>query len=273
MSAGRAANPIALHRLDILWEFDVVELVEQLVGIVGHLEEPLCHVLLNDLQTAPPTAVVLHLLIGQYSVAILTPIHRSSASLDQPRLIETDENLLIPAIIFGRRCRQCAPPVVGISHPLLIGPNHRDITLCNRVRVPAFLLRRVLGGHPEGIVSHRIEYVHSHQALETSHRIADRVVSNVAHVHIAGGVGKHLEAVELRPRGVEIGVENTSITPTCLPSRLDFCGIVCHSLISHSNFIGSIQAPGRSSRSGASPPSRGCEAGIGATSRRRAVSI
>ncbi len=61
-----------------------------------------------------------------------------------------------------------------------------------------FLLRSILGGHPEGIVAHRIEDILAHQALEASHSIANGVVAYMTHVHGARGVWEHFEAVELR---------------------------------------------------------------------------
>ncbi len=45
----RSSNPVALHRFHILRELDVVQFIEQLIGVLGHTEEPLSHILLNDL--------------------------------------------------------------------------------------------------------------------------------------------------------------------------------------------------------------------------------
>ena len=63
--------------------------------------------------------------------------------------------------------------------------------------MPPLLFGGVLCWHAERVVTHRIEHVLAHEAMESGHRIADRVVANVAHVHVARGIGEHLEAVEL----------------------------------------------------------------------------
>ena len=44
----RAADPVSLHRLDPLRPLERVEALEQLVGIIGDLEEPLLEISLHD---------------------------------------------------------------------------------------------------------------------------------------------------------------------------------------------------------------------------------
>ena len=209
----RAPNPVALHRFHILRELDVVQFIEQLIGVLSHAQEPLSHILLNDLETASPAAIILHLLIGKYGITIVAPIDWSEASLNQPSLIETEEKFLIPVIILRRRRSESPPPIIRISHPFLISTNHHDVTLRHGVRMSAFLLRGIFGRHPEGIVAHRIEDILAHQTLETSHSISNGVVAYVAHVHVAGGVREHFEAVELRTRIIDFGFKEARLLP------------------------------------------------------------
>ena len=119
-------------------------------------------------------------------------------------------------------------PVVRVAHPLLIGADASDVAVSYGVRVSALLLGGILGWHPEGIVAHRVEHVAAHQSVEAGHGVANRVIADVSHVHAAGGVGEHLEAVELRLRVVDFDFEGTCFGPRLLPTSLYFLSVVCH---------------------------------------------
>ena len=98
------------------------------------------------------------------------------------------------------------------------------------MRVPALLLGRVLGRHPERVVAHRVEHIAAHQSVEAGHGVANRVVADVPHVHAAGWVREHLEAVELGLTVVDFDFERSGIGPCLLPAGLDFLCVVCHFL-------------------------------------------
>ena len=149
---------------------------------------------------------------------------------DQAAFVEHQEHLLVPAVVVDVRGREEPSPVVRVPHPLLVGADAGDVAMSDRVRVPALLLGRVLGGHPERVVSHRVEHVAPHQAVEAGHGIADRVVADVPHVHAAGGIGEHLEAVELGLGVVDFGFEGPGIRPRLLPAGLYLLRVVCHFL-------------------------------------------
>nr|AIF06850.1 hypothetical protein [uncultured marine group II/III euryarchaeote KM3_196_E05] len=74
--------PVTLHRLDVLREGDVVEFFEQFVGVLGHVQEPLHHVPLHDLEAAAPAAVVLDLFVGEHGVAVHAPVDRCHLVFD-----------------------------------------------------------------------------------------------------------------------------------------------------------------------------------------------
>jgi hypothetical protein len=61
-----AADPVALHRLDVRGPADVLEIVQQAVGVVGDAEEPLLELARLDEVAAALAAAVDDLLVGQH---------------------------------------------------------------------------------------------------------------------------------------------------------------------------------------------------------------
>ena len=75
-----ATDPVALHGHDPLGPVELVEVVEQLLGVVGDLEEPLLEVaLLDQVAGALARAVGQDLLVGQHGLAAGAPVHRRLA--------------------------------------------------------------------------------------------------------------------------------------------------------------------------------------------------
>ena len=70
LGAVAAADPVALHRLDVLGPVDRVEVVEQPVGVVGDLEEPLLELAQLDLGAAALAVAVDHLLVGEHGLVV-----------------------------------------------------------------------------------------------------------------------------------------------------------------------------------------------------------
>src|SRR5690606_5127533 len=87
-----APDPVLLHRDDTLRPVDVAE-VQQFVGVVRDLEEPLVQPLLDDRRAAPLAYPLLadHLLAGQRRVAVRAEVNRRFLLVGQPLLEELDE--------------------------------------------------------------------------------------------------------------------------------------------------------------------------------------
>jgi hypothetical protein len=83
-----APYPVPLHSLNILGERDIFEFIEQLVGVLGHPYEPLCHVSLDYFQSASPASIVSYLLISQNGITVNAPVYWSRLPLNQAPLIE-----------------------------------------------------------------------------------------------------------------------------------------------------------------------------------------
>ena len=63
-----AADPVALHRLDVSRPVDLVEALDQPVGVVGDLEEPLLELAALDDGAAALAAAVDDLLVGEHGL-------------------------------------------------------------------------------------------------------------------------------------------------------------------------------------------------------------
>jgi hypothetical protein len=79
----------------------------------------------------------------------------------------------------------------------------------------------VLGGQPEGIPAHRMQYVEAPHPLEPGDQVPDGIDPDMPHVDAAGGIREHLEAVVLRAGGVLGHLELFGVLPDRLPPGLD----------------------------------------------------
>ena len=89
----------------------------------------------------------------------------------------------------------------------------------------------VLGWQAEGVVAHGPQHRVAAAPTHVRDDVTQRVVEDVAHVQLAGGVGQHLEHVRLAHvgRGRVIGVrgrERTGLVPDLLPLALDCVRVV-----------------------------------------------
>ena len=101
LGAFAAADPVRLHRLDALGPArQLVEVVEQLLRVVGDLEVPLLELaLLDHALAAPAHAVADDLLVGEHRRAARAPVHRRGLALDQAALPDLQEDPLAPAVV------------------------------------------------------------------------------------------------------------------------------------------------------------------------------
>ena len=98
LGAFGAADPVALHREHAVGPVERVEVVEQLLGVVGDPEEPLLEVAhLHEVARALAGAVGQDLLVGQHGLAAGAPVHRRGRAVGQARLEEAQEDPLGPA--------------------------------------------------------------------------------------------------------------------------------------------------------------------------------
>ncbi len=206
--------------------FERVDGLQQLLGEVADLEEPLGQLAPLDLGAGAPALAVDHLLVGEHGHVDRIPVHHRVLAVDEARIEHVDEHA--PAAgrnTPGRRWRTPAP-VEAEAQRLHLRDHRVDVVVGPGLRVPAGRHRRVFRRHAEGVTAHRVQHVVARRQLVARHHVAHRVVAHVADMDAARGVGKHLEHVVLRPGRVGLGLEGAGLFPGFLPFRLDGTRVV-----------------------------------------------
>ncbi len=156
------------------------------------------------------------------------PVLRGLLAVHQALLEEAQEELLLPAVVFGRAGGEFAPPVVRVAQAAQLAAHVVDVG-----KGPLGGMRAVLDGgvfrrQPEGVPAHGVQHVEALHALEAGHHVADGIVAHVPHVDVARRVGEHLQHVVLGLVGVVVAVEGAAFFPDALPFGFDGLGIVFH---------------------------------------------
>ena len=111
-------DPVALHRLRPLGPLEVVEGLQELVGVLGDAEEPLLEVTLDDnVARAVTRAVGQDLLVGQHGLTAGTPVDRGQRPVGQARVPETQEDELVPLDVGRVVAVDLPAPVVDRTEP------------------------------------------------------------------------------------------------------------------------------------------------------------
>ena len=157
-----------------------------------------------------------HLLVGEHGLVVRAPLDRRPLAVGEAALEELQEDPLRPAVVARLVRAELAPPVDRDPPGAELAAELRDRAFGRTRRVLAGLDRVVLGRQAEGVVAHRVQHLHAVAAPVVGEHVAHRVVLEVAHVGLAGGVRQHLEHVALRRAGVEAGLARVGHLPGAL---------------------------------------------------------
>ena len=228
-----AADPVALHRDHPLRPgLQQLEVLQQPVGVVGDLEEPLLELADHDRRAAALAASVDHLLVGQHGLVLRAPLDRRALAVREPALEQLQEDPLRPAVVLRLVGAELAPPVDRDAPGAELAPELRDRRVGRPRRMLAGLDRVVLGRQAERVVAHRMQHPHAVAAAVVGERVAHRVVLQVADVGLARRVGQHLEHVALGHVGIESRLAGVGdlpgplALPHLLPLALDRARVV-----------------------------------------------
>ena len=156
----RTADPVRLHQSDFLRPgFKSVERLEEFLGIIRNLEEPLGKLTLLDEGAGTPTAAVDHLLIGEHRLVDGIPVDHGDLALNEAGLHEIDEHLLFVAIVGRIASGELAAPVDGEAERLELAAHRCDIVIGPGFRMHAALDGGVLGRHAESVPAHRMQHI------------------------------------------------------------------------------------------------------------------
>src|ERR1041384_4760457 len=171
-------DPVALHRDHSLGPapFELIEAIQQLIGVIGYSSEPLHQLFLNDLASAPPALTARGLFVRQGNILVRTPVHRRELAIEHPSLEHSNKEPLIPLIVFGITRSDLPRPVVADSHPYELLLHSCDGITSKFFRIGAVLDRRGLSRLSERVPTERVNHVEPAHSLVPGKRIADRVV-------------------------------------------------------------------------------------------------
>ena len=234
------ADPVGLHLLDALGPaVELVEVVEELLGVVGYLEVPLVELLALDDAVAAPARALLDLLVGEHGLAARAPVDRVALAVGEALLVHLEEEPLAPTVVVLLAGDDGAVPIVGKAHALeagLLGLDvlERPLGGLRIVLDGGVLCRQAEGVPPDGMQ----DVVAVHMQVARVH-IADRVVADMPHVDVARRVREHLEDVLRGPRARGRNFEQRVLLPLFLPFWLYCVRIVC---LGHCSYLREISA-------------------------------
>ncbi len=142
-----AADPVPLHGAHPVGPvLQLLDVVEQTIGIVGDLEEPLGKVLLDDGCVATLAETVDYLFVGQNRLILGTPIDRRLGLVGQTTLVELEDEPLVPAIEIGLMGCELSIPVVHRPELSDLSRHRGDLILGVGLGMNAAVDRSVLRG-------------------------------------------------------------------------------------------------------------------------------
>ena len=181
LRAGRAANPVALHLLDRLRPINFGQIGQQPLSIGRDTEIPLAQPLLADRLVTAPTIALLHLFIGQNSLAGGAPPLIGLGLIGQALPEQQAKQPLGPAVI-GRICGVDLPrPVVGAGQELHLPPVGIGKNAGALLRMNGMIDGIVFRGQAEGIPAHGVEHIVAAHPLKAGINAGGDVVTAVAH--------------------------------------------------------------------------------------------
>ena len=227
-----ATDPVGLHLLDALGPAgELLQVVEQLLRVLGNLVVPLLKVALLGLGAAAPALALGDLLVGQNGLAGGAPVDRVLFTVDQALFPHLLKDPLAPAVVVGAAGLDHAIQIVGEAHAL-----HRGERLVHVLIRPGGSLRvvldsGVLGRKAKGIKADGVQHIVAAHAGLTGHGIADGVVARVAHVQVARRIREHLEHVLLGLAVVGVDGKEVGVLPGLHPPGLNGLRVVGRNLV------------------------------------------
>ena len=138
------ADPVALHLLDVIGPVDVVEVLEQALGVGGDPEHPLPHRSSLDRISRIDVGAVLDLLVGEHGAQRRAPPDRHVLQVGQAAPVQLEEDPLRPAVVVRGGRVDLPLPVVGEAEALDLAAEVRHVSLGDEPRVLVLAHRRAL---------------------------------------------------------------------------------------------------------------------------------
>ena len=184
----RAADPVRLHQPHLLRPtVQRAERIEQILRVVGDLEDPFGLLALFDERARAPAAAVDHLLVGEHGLVDRVPIHLALFAIDEAGGEKIEKQLLLLMVVVEIASRELTRPIERQPHALELAAHGGDVVVGPLGGMDAALDGRVLRRQAEGVPAHRVQHVVAAGA-------------HVAGDHVAHGVVAHMP-IWMRPDG------------------------------------------------------------------------
>ena len=219
-----AADPVALHFLGAVRPVQVVEPLEQRLGVGGDPQYPLAQGPANAVEAAHFGLAVDDLLVGERGTQFRAPPDRLLLLVGQAALEELLEDPLGPPVVAGIGGVDLPAPVVGEAQRLELAAKSRHVALGGGAGMGAGAQRVLLGGQPEGVPADGVQHVEAAHALVAGDDVGCGIALGMAHMKpVAAGVGKHVQHVVLGPGPVDIlgHAKRLVAVPIVLPLGFD----------------------------------------------------
>ena len=227
-----ATDPVGLHLLDALGPAgELLQIVEQLLRVLGDLEVPLLKVALLGLGAAAPALALGDLLVGQNGLAGGAPVDRVLLAVDQTLFPQLLKDPLTPAVVVGAAGLDHAIQIVGEAHALHCGERLVHVLIRPGGSLRVVLDGGVLGRQAKGVKSDGVQHVVAAHAGLTGHGIADGIVASVAHVQVARRIREHLEHVLFGLAVVGVDGKEVGVLPGLHPPGLNGLRVVDRDLV------------------------------------------
>ena len=189
-------------------------------------EKPLLQLPRRHGGAAAPARAVDHLLVRENGIAARTPVHGRALAIRETALEHLQEDPLVPLVVVGKAGRDLPLPRIADPEPLELPFHVIDVFERPRLGMRAVLDGRVFRRQTERVPPERVEHVEPAHALHAGDYVPNHVVADVTHMRVAGRIGEHFQAVELRPGGILRDFECAAGVPSLAPLLLNRLGLV-----------------------------------------------
>ena len=222
-----AADPVVLHGFYALGPArQQVKILQQLISIIGDFEEPLAQILFNNLMVAAPAFAVDNLLVSQYGVTGVAPVYGRFLFNCQTAFVEQLKEPLSPFVIIFLAGGNLAIPIVGQTESLQLTSHVSDVFQSPFFRRNIVFDSSVFSRHTKGVPAHRMQNVEALHSAETCDYVADGIVTNMAHVQVAGRIGEHFQNVGFRLILIHLYFKGFVFFPVFLPFSFNIMGSI-----------------------------------------------
>ena len=235
---GGAADPVLLLNLYTFNIVQVVQVIDESVGILGDAQHPLALFLADHFAAAALADAVDDLFIGKADFAAGAPVDGHGRLVCETVLVHLQEDPLRPLVVVGVGGIHATVPVKAVSQHLQLPGEIGNVFFCNDGRMDMILNRIVLGRQAERIVADRENDVVAVHPLFTGDNVDGGKGARMTHMQArCAGIRELNQPVKLRARIAGDGGIRFLFFPDVLPFLFNGSEIVFHNRLPSLQFV------------------------------------